>query len=589
VEDDGVVPYPADVAEHYRRAGYWGTRTIGAELHAIARRYPSTEALVTDERRLTYAELDARSSAIAAKLVKAGLSAGDRVTLQVGNTAESVEAFYGLLKMGAIPVCTLVPFGHHEIDAIATLSGARAHLVQADQPKRDLLAFAAEVRAAVPTVELIFSLRGGSEADGAVRIDDVQIPADAELTEWSAHDPEAVAVLQVSGGTTGTPKLIPYLHCAYWYYGTASAARFGYRHGDRIAHFLPLVHNVSLHAGLFAAHSVGATLVLAPTWTPELVLELLERERITYMTTLTSLITTICDEPRFRTATATLRRLSLSMPRVPGALFDRLVAQGVEVFQIFGMSEGFSTASATDCPVAMRRETVGFPLSPADEFRLLKPGEVEEVATGEVGELCVRGPYTLRGYYKAAEHSAVAFTADGFLRTGDLVRAIEINGTTCLRVEGRIKDLVNRGGEKINASEIEELLCQHPAIKEAALVGVPDARLGERPCAFVVVADSAVRPTLDSIAQFLAVRGVARYKWPERLELIEAFPKTSVGKVLKRELIEQVAARDAADTRSEGRGERGDVFAQPVVGRIVVEHRVPVHGLGDRTEQNRGL
>jgi 2,3-dihydroxybenzoate-AMP ligase len=546
---DNVVPYPAEVAGRYRRAGYWGSRTIGGELHAIAQRYPDTEALVTPERRLTYAELDARSDAIAARLVEVGLLAGDRVVLQVGNTAETVEALYGLLKMGAVPVCTLVPFGHHEIDAIATLARARAHLVQADVPGRDLLGFAAEVRAAVPSVEFTLSLRGGGGPAGTVRIDDVDVDAAAPAR---FEDAEAVAVLQLSGGTTGTPKLIPHLHCSYWYYGAATAARWDYRPGDRIAHFLPIVHNSGLHAGLFAAHAVGATLVLEPTWQPGEVLALLRRERVTHMGTLTSLITTICDTPEFADAIRGLRRLSLALPRVPADLFDRLVAQGAPLFQFFGMSEGFATASPADAPVAMRRDTVGHPLSPADEFRLLEPGGEQPVVPGEVGELCVRGPYTLRGYYDAAEYNATAFTPDGFLRTGDLARTVDVDGTVCLRIEGRIKDLVSRGGEKINATEIEALLRQHPGVEDAALVAVPDPRLGERACAFVIASPTGPVPTLALITAFLEQRGVARYKWPERLELIDAFPNTAVGKVLKRRLVEELAARDAAGAVSEG-------------------------------------
>jgi non-ribosomal peptide synthetase component E (peptide arylation enzyme) len=546
---DDIARYPAELADRYRRDGLWGTRTIGAELHATAVRFPDTEALVTPERRLTYADLDSGSDAVADRLAAAGLRSGDRVVLQIGNTAESVEAFYGLLKIGAVPVCSLPTFGHHEIDAIAALAGARAHLVQADLPKRDMLAFAAEVRAAVPTVETTFAVRGGGADTGAVRIDTAEATAEPTVKHQPASDAEALAILQLSGGTTGTPKLIPHLHCSYWYYGAATAERWGYRHGDRIAHFLPLVHNSGLHAALFAAHAVGATLVLQPTWQPEAVLDVLRRERITHTCTLTSLITTICDDPAFPEATKTLRRLSLALPAVPGELFDRLTARGLTIYQFFGMSEGFSTASPTDASDAMRRGTVGYPLSPADEFRLL--GDDEPVAPGEAGELCVRGPYTLRGYLNAADHNAAAFTADGFLRTGDLARIVDIDGTACLRIVGRIKDLVSRGGEKINAGEIEELLCRHPAIQAAALIGLPDERLGERPCAVVITDRSKPALTLEAVTAFLSDRGVARFKWPERLEIVEEFPKTAIGKVLKRQLIEQLTAADAADANPE--------------------------------------
>jgi non-ribosomal peptide synthetase component E (peptide arylation enzyme) len=496
------------------------------------------EALVTAERRVSYAELDARSDAIAARLVHIGLRPGDPVVLQLGNTAEAIEAFYGLIKMGAVPICTLVPFGHHEIDAIAAIAGARAHLVQADLPGRDLLAFAQEVRAVVPSLRFTLTVRGGD--DRGIRIDDVATPAAPPAETRTADD---VAVSQLSGGTSGTPKLIPHLHSSYWYYGRATAQRWGYAPGSRIGHFMPVFHNSGLHTGVFAAHSVGATLVLGPGWSPADVLATLEAERITHLATLTSLITEICDDPAYPAATRWLQRLSLAIPGVPGELFDRLDTANPSVCQFFGMSEGFSTSMPTGAPRRMRRETIGFPLSEADEFRLVDP-DTGEPAAGDLGELCVRGPYTLRGYYDAAEYNATAFTPDGFLRTGDLASVIDIDGTACLRIEGRVKDLVSRGGEKINANEIETLLCRHPGVQDVALVGMPDPRLGQRPCVFVV-ASPAGAPTLEDIRRFLDAAGVARFKWPERVEVVDAFPRTPVGKVAKRLLVEELTARDA--------------------------------------------
>jgi 2,3-dihydroxybenzoate-AMP ligase len=539
---DKVVTYPAEFVDRYRREGLWGTRTIGGELRAMAERYPDVEALVTPERRLTYAELDARSDAIAAHLVHIGLCPGDPVVLQLGNTAEAIEAFYGLIKMGAVPICTLVPFGHHEIDAIASIAAARAHLVQADLPGRDLLALAHEVQTVVPSLRFTLTVRGGD--DRGIRIDDVIMPAAPPAETRTADD---VAVLQLSGGTSGSPKLIPHLHSAYWYYGRATAHRWGYAPGTRIGHFMPVFHNSGLHAGVFAAHSVGATLVLGARWSPPDVLATLESERVTHVATLTSLITEICDDPAYPAATRWLQRLSLAIPGVPGELFDRLDTGHATVCQFFGMSEGFSTSMPIGAPRQMRRETIGFPLSEADEFRLVDP-ETGEPATGNVGELCVRGPYTVRGYYDAAEYNATAFTPDGFLRTGDLACVIQIDGTACLRLEGRVKDLVSRGGEKINANEIETLLRQHPGVEDAALIGMPDPRLGQRPCVFVVASPAGV-PTLDDIRRFLDGAGVARFKWPERLEVVDAFPRTPVGKVAKRLLVEQLTERDTPRDR----------------------------------------
>ena len=544
-----LVGYPPEVVAGYRQRGLWGDLTIGDELRAVARRHASREAVVTPERRLTYSELDSETDAVARRLHGLGLRAGDAVILQFGNTAESLVAFYGLIKLGAIPVCTLVPFGHHEIDTIAGIVEARAHLVQADLADRDLVAFAREVKEVVPTMELTLTIRGS--APGAERIDGVQTMASAPSFSGPGA-PDDVAVFQVSGGTTATPKVIPRLHAEYWYSARATAARFGYAPGDRIGYFLPLVHNAGIHTGLFAAHSVGATLVLGPTWQPDLVLDLIELERVTHLNTLTTLIPTVCDHPAFPAAAVTLKRLSLAVPAVPPELFDRITGLGLQVCQFYGMSEGFSCSMPTDAPVQMRRETVGYPLSPEDEFTIRDPDTGAEVAPGATGELCVRGPYTIRGFYGAVEHNARAFTDDGFYRTGDLVSSVEIDGHPCFRIEGRHKDLISRGGEKINANEIEELLVQLPQVREAALVAMLDPRLGERPCAFVVTAPEDP-PLLSDVRAFLAERGVAKFKWPERIEAIDALPLTPVGKVAKAKLREEIRHRlELESTQSSG-------------------------------------
>ncbi|GAA3410866.1 hypothetical protein GCM10018952_17160 [Streptosporangium vulgare] len=194
------------------------------------------------------------------------------------------------------------------------------------------------------------------------------------------------------------------------------------------------------------------------------------------------------------------------------------------------MAEGLLNYTRLDDPRELVDTTQGRPLSPADEI-LVVDSDGAEVAPGEVGELLTRGPYTLRGYYRAPEHNARSFTPDGFYRTGDLVRVLPSGH---LVVEGRDKDQINRGGDKISAEELENHLLAHPAVHDAAVVGTPDPVMGERTCAFLIVRDQA--PTLREIKQFLKERGVAGYKWPDRIELVETFPRTPVGKISKKEL-----------------------------------------------------
>jgi non-ribosomal peptide synthetase component E (peptide arylation enzyme) len=189
-----------------------------------------------------------------------------------------------------------------------------------------------------------------------------------------------------------------------------------------------------------------------------------------------------------------------------------------------------------DDPAESRRLTVGHPISPLDEVRILEFGGETPVGAGESGELCARGPYTLRGYLSAPERNAEAFTSDGFYRTGDLVSAREIDGRVRYVFEGRAKDLVMRGGEKINSAEIEGLALQMPGVRYAGLIPIPDARLGERACLCVELEPGATPIGLDALRSFFEQHGVAKFKWPERIEHFAELPRTAVGKIDKRRL-----------------------------------------------------
>jgi 2,3-dihydroxybenzoate-AMP ligase len=201
------------------------------------------------------------------------------------------------------------------------------------------------------------------------------------------------------------------------------------------------------------------------------------------------------------------------------------------------MSEGTLFFVRRSDPEEVRMETVGTPVSPDDEVRLTD-GEGNDVPEGEVGELTVRGPYTLRGYYRAPEHNARQFTSDGYYRSGDLMRR---HPSGAYLVEGRIKDLVNRGGEKISAEEVESLILTHPAVRNVACVPVPDPVLGERMCACLILQDPGATISLEELSSFLLGLGMAKFKLPEGLELMDEFPLSAFGKVSKKALAERLA------------------------------------------------
>ncbi|MCE0765444.1 AMP-binding protein [Pseudonocardia kujensis] len=527
--------WPADRAARYRSAGAWTDTSIGAELASTAVRFPDRTAVVDAERRLTYAELDRSATAVALGLLDHGFVPGDVVVVQSANVVETIVAFYGLVRAGLVPVCALPQHGERDIADLCTISGARAHLVQADWARSDLPAAAARLRDTHGT--RVLTVRG--RVPGGLALEDLlDGPVERALPR---PDPEGLAVLQLSGGTTGTPKLIPRVHCDYLCNARAWVERWGWDEHVVSIHALPVVHNAGVALSVLPAMLAGGTLVLAPGADAATIARTIEREGATDMVANATVAYRLLESPEADAgALRTLRRFSVG-PQTPEYAARLESELGIRAIGVFGMGEGLIMCTPWDAPYEARLTTVGTPIHPLDEVRIVDD-ELQDVAPGEVGELICRGPYTIPGFYAAPEHDARAFTEDGYYRTGDLARAHDVDGTTFYSIEGRIKDNVNRGGEKIHADEIERLLVTHPAVAEVAVVGMPDPELGERLCAYVVPRAGAAAPTVPDLAEFLLGLGLAKFKLPERVEVRDALPVTNVRKVAKKALREDIAA-----------------------------------------------
>jgi 2,3-dihydroxybenzoate-AMP ligase len=533
-----LIGYPPQTARRYRDQGLWGHSTVAQEFHAVAERFPEREALATAEGRLTFAELDRRSDEVALGLHELGLRPGDPVLFQVVNRPHTIVAWYGCLKAGLVPVATLAAHRMHEISEIGRRTGAVAHLVEADTPDFDLVQFAREHRDGSNSVTHVLTVGASAPSEGTVRLEDLGVGADAAVARRHVDDLQAgldidgVVVFQLSGGTTGVPKVIPRLHAEYWYNAVAYAERLGWDETSRVAHLIPIIHNAGIIMGVHGPHSVGACLVLG-TPNAQQSLPLMVAEKTTDVLIGHGHYRMMEDGGTVALA-GSLRRVILSGAKVPPDLFEQIEGHGMWSGQLFGMSEGFCAVTTLDADRTARLTTVGTPLSEADEFRILEPGSEVDLPDGTTGELCCRGPYTLRGYFDAADHNKVAFTSDGFYRTGDLATVHTYAGQRCISIDGRIKDVISRGGEKINAEEVELLLLDHPAVRQAAVVAMPDPRLGERTCAFLIADGSPV--SLDQLREHLAALGVAKFKWPERIEWVGELPRSNIGKLDKKTL-----------------------------------------------------
>ncbi|RSN67132.1 (2,3-dihydroxybenzoyl)adenylate synthase [Actinomadura sp. WAC 06369] len=522
---DGFTPWPKDLADRYAAEGYWGDRLLGDVLDGdVLRDDPDRTALVAGDERISYAELDRRADRAAAGWLRLGVRRGDRVVVQLPNSAGFVVTFLALVRIGAAPVLALPAHRESEIGYLCELAEARAY-VAADRDG----AFDYRAMARTLPVEHVV-IEGDAEEFTAL----ADVDADpAGLAAAPRPDPAGVGVFLLSGGTTGLPKLIPRTHRDYVYNLEASAEVCGFGRDTVYLVVLPAAHNFALACpGILGVFATGGTVVLAPSGSPDEAFPLIERERATVCAVVPPIALLWLDAVSWTEEDVS----SLELLQVGGAKFAAERAAevprtlGCRVQQVFGMAEGLLNYTRLDDPRDIVERTQGRPLSPADEVRVVD-ADGADVAPGEVGELLTRGPYTLRGYYRAPEHNARSFTPDGFYRTGDLVRRLPSGH---LIVEGREKDQINRGGDKVSAEELENHLLAHPAVHDAAVVGVPDALMGERTCAFLVVRGAA--PTLPELKDFLRERGLAAYKWPDRIETVDAFPRTPVGKISKKEL-----------------------------------------------------
>ncbi|MCS0637471.1 (2,3-dihydroxybenzoyl)adenylate synthase [Streptomyces sp. LP05-1] len=531
------MPYPAEFAERYRARGYWRGETFGAMLRERAAAHPDRIAVVdpADDRRWTYAGLDLRADRLAAGLVARGIGKGDRVVVQLPNIAEFFEVIFALFRIGALPVFALPAHRETEIRYFCEFTGAAAYVVAAEHGGYDYRELAAKVRAEVPTLRHVFV--AGGEAGPFEALSDVP----DEPVELTGPEPGDLAFLQLSGGSTGVPKLIPRTHDDYIYSLWGSNELCGVDQDSVFLCALPAAHNFPLSSpGSLGALYAGARVVLCPQPSPEVAFPLIERERVT----LTGLVPPLALVWTEAAATTPYDLSSLDVLLVGGAKFSEEAARrvrpalGCTLQQVFGMAEGLVNYTRLDDPEETIVSTQGRPISPDDEIRVVDDHD-EDVAPGGTGHLLTRGPYTIRGYWRAPEHNARSFTADGFYRTGDIVR---LTPTGHLVVEGRAKDQINRGGEKIAAEEVENHILAHPSVHDANVVGEPDPYLGERTCAYVILRAGAEPLKPVAVKRFVRERGLAAYKVPDRVEFVDAFPQTGVGKVSKKDLRAGAAA-----------------------------------------------
>ena len=540
---EGVVPFPPEFSRRYREKGYWRDRSLAEEFAPVFKRYAERIAFIDRDSRVTYSEVNDVSDRLALNLLEAGLAPLDRVVVQLPNVIEFVYLYFALQKIGCIPIAALATHRFLEVSQFAKLSGASACVTPDRHGDFDFTEMVRRVRRETESLKFGIVL-GDAPADFLSLAELITRPPkkSAELLRKLKVDPADPAIFQLSGGTTGVPKLIPRTHNDYAYNSRIAAGVCGVTGDSVLLLALPIAHNLPLACpGVQGYMLNGGKVVLSASTRPDDLFHLIQRHKVTHLKVVPALLIRLINDPSIgRYDLSSLRVIQSGGQRMQPEvrLRTRELIPSAFVQENFGMSEGMLFFVRSEDPEDVRLETCGRPISPDDEVRLVDE-EGREVAPGEVGELTCRGPYTLRGYYGVPEYNARQFTPDGFYRSGDLMR-LDPSGNYV--VEGRKKDLVNRGGEKISAEEIENLILSHPSVQNIACVPIPDPNLGERMCACVILKRNCVL-TLKELVAFLMDKEIAKFKLPERLEVLSDFPVSPFGKVSKKVLVEMVTRK----------------------------------------------
>lgn len=522
-----------------RAAGFWSDQTLLEVFSKNARNDPGRIAVVGYEdasnRRtaLTYGELQQTADRIAANLLRLGVSPGEVVSYQLPNWWQFVALHLALLRIGAVTNPVMPIFRDREMEFMLTLAETRVLIVPRRFRDFDHAAMADRLKVKVPTLEQVVVIGSGDNRDFETVLNAPQKP----LEPTTATSADQVVQLLYTSGTTGEPKGVMHTSNTLLNSVRYFEDRVRLIANDVVLMASPMAHQTGFLVGLLLPLYLGGRVVLQDIWNPAKAVDIIETERVTMTMASTPFLADLTAEAERRPeALRSLRTFVSAGAPIPRVLVRQATQNlGAHIVSGWGMTEnGLVTTTKLDDPPEKIFETDGCP-SQGMEVRIVDGGG-KVLPHDEEGRLQARGPGTFVGYLKRPHLYAV--DQDGWFETGDLARK---DKDGYIRITGRTKDIVIRGGENVPVIEIEQLMYRHPAVQEVAIVGVPDERLGERACACVVLREGALL-TLTDLMAYMAENAVAKNYWPERIEVLDALPKTPSGKVQKFRLREIVSS-----------------------------------------------
>jgi 2,3-dihydroxybenzoate-AMP ligase len=533
----GWYPFTQEEINTYVSRRIWRDQTFGDILDRNVASIPDKVAVIDDTKEVTWRELGQKADRLAVHFKKIGLEYGDFVVLITPNVVEFFYIVFGLARIGVIPVMCLPRHRKREVSHMVSLHEARAVIVPTGE-RFDFVGMVDEFRSEYPYLKYFFTV-GGSAVEDWFSVEELlkeEIEKDypEDYLEQFRPDPNDMVIEQLSGGTTGLPKGIPRTHNEYiclWDY-------IGRRGGmtDETIFFCvtPVAHNMPFSAVWGPMFFRGGTTVISKFPRPEENFRTIEKHKVTNVELIPVVVTYWMEavELRKKYDLSSLRVIGCGAQKVKPELVKWCMEElGVNFTNTFGMTEGPHISTRWHSPMEAQFNTVGRPAIIDDCFVVkLVDYNNKEVKPGEVGELAIKGPMTFKGYFRVPEENAKCFDEEGFFHTGDLM-SLRPDGRYV--VEGRMKDMIIRGGENVFPEPVETWLMEHPKVINTAVVGMPDAKLGEKLCAFVQLAEGE-ELTFEQMKEYMKEKGIAVFQWPERLEVVQGWPLTALNKIDKR-------------------------------------------------------
>lgn len=538
---------PQRLRAAWARAGYYPGKDLYALFADRAAAHPDRAAVIDDVGAVNYAQLATAVDRLANHLAAAGVVPGDVVAVQLPNRWQANAVELAVWAVGGICLPYPTALREHETRTLLQRSGAVAAVVSSGVAGSHSAETVDSVGRDLPSLREVFVL--GDPYGDFAHLEPV-LTGETATDRWSPRDidPDGPARILVTSGTEATPKMVVFSH-------NAIAAGMGNRlavlepRGMRA--FLLVAGSTGFGAlgtvGVLACH--GGTLIVTAGFDAARAITLIDAHRPTHLFGVPTMFSDMLASPALALAdTSSVRVIAGGGAPATAHMVEELQRRfGCVFVNRYGASDGAASQTSLDDPLERIATTVGRP-DPAVMTLRTVDGSGGDVGTGVVGEIWARGPFSAMCYGNAPELDAIYRTADGWLKTGDL-GIIDEDGY--LRLVGRIKDVIKRGGVSISPAEIEELLATHPGVLHVACVGMPDQRLGQRVCAYVVPSDTAAPPTLTDLTTLLLRQGLAKHKLPERLELVREMPRHPVGKVNKTALGDRIAAATLAEERQE--------------------------------------